>query len=71
MSFAQYLKTGGARDTKFGTNVSNKMLLNDLKETPMQVFSCKIDKVCKNTFISRTPPVAASVVFSANQRNIQ
>ena len=31
LSFAQYLETGTSMDTKFGTNVSNRMLLNTAK----------------------------------------
>ena len=31
LNFAQYLETGQIIDTKFGTNVSNKMLLNIAK----------------------------------------
>ena len=30
------------------------------KETPTQVFSCKIREISKNTYFYRTPPVAAS-----------
>ena len=40
-------------------------------ESAIQVFSCEIDKVFKNTFFYRTSPVAASVVFAAKQLNIQ
>ena len=31
-----------------------------LKETPTQVFSCKICEIFRNTLFYRTPPVAAS-----------
>ena len=31
MRFAQYLETGASYDTKFGANVSNKILLNAAK----------------------------------------
>ena len=31
LSFVQYLETGASRNTKFGSNVSNKMLLNAAK----------------------------------------
>ena len=31
LSFAQYMETDQVRDTKFGTNVSNEMLLNAAK----------------------------------------
>ena len=31
------------------------------KETLAQVFSCEFCEISKNTFLSRTPPVAASV----------
>ena len=33
------------------------------KETLAQVFSCKFCETVKNTFVHRTPPVAASVLF--------
>ena len=39
-------------------------------ESPVQIFSCEIGKVFKNT-INRTPPVAGSVVFATKQLNIQ
>ena len=39
-------------------------------ESPVQIFSCEIGKVLKNT-INRKPPVAGSVVFSTKQLNIQ
>ena len=39
-------------------------------ESPVQMFSCEISKVFKNT-INRTPPVAGSVVFATKQLNIQ
>ena len=32
----------------------------DLKETPTQVFSSEICEIFKDTFLYRTPPVAAS-----------
>ena len=31
-----------------------------LKETSIQMFSCEISKIFKNTFFDRTPSVAAS-----------
>ena len=31
LSFTQYLETGASKEYKFGTNVSNKMLLNAAK----------------------------------------
>ena len=34
------------------------------KETLTQVFFCKICEILKNTFFDRTPPVAASGVYS-------
>ena len=40
LSFAQYLETGvSVTDTKFGTNVSNKMLLNAPKMPGLQLYS--------------------------------
>ena len=31
-----------------------------MKKSPAQVFSSEFDKIAKNTFFSRTPPMAAS-----------
>ena len=39
-------------------------------ESPVQMSSCEIGKVFKNTF-NRTPPGAGSVVFATKQLNIQ
>ena len=33
------------------------------KDTPTQVFSCKVCEIFKNTFFHKTHPVAASVTF--------
>ena len=33
------------------------------KDTPTQVFSCKVCEIFKNTFSYKTPPVAASAFF--------
>ena len=39
-------------------------------ESAVQIFSCEIDKVLKNT-INRKPAVAGPVVFSTKQLNIK
>ena len=39
------------------------------KETLAQVFSCEFSKISKNTFLHRTPQVAASVFFRSISRN--
>ena len=38
-------------------------LIKQLKETPIQMFSCEICKIFKNTFLYITPPVATSVPY--------
>ena len=40
-----------------------------LKEIPMQMFSCEFSKIFQNSFFYRTPPVATSVLTSEPEKH--